>query len=75
MRITFEVPDNRAEFILELLRSLPFVKNTRSKPASKAAQMDTTEYLLASPANAVHLARSREQLRRGEGIKLDLPAE
>lgn len=75
MRITFEVPDNRAEFILELLRNLPFVKNPRPKRAPKAAQMDTTEYLLASPANAEHLRQSLEQLRRGETVQVDIPAE
>ncbi|SMB99136.1 hypothetical protein SAMN00120144_0032 [Hymenobacter roseosalivarius DSM 11622] len=75
MRITFEVPDNRAEFILELLRSLPFVKNPRSKPASKAAQMDTTEYLLASPANAEHLRESLAQLQRGQTVQVAIPVE
>jgi hypothetical protein len=63
MRITLEVPDNRAEFMLELLRSLPFVVLLEE---TTEAEQDTTEYLLASSANAAHLQQSLKQPRRGE---------
>ncbi len=76
MRISFDVPDHRASFILELLRSLPFVslRGQAAKAVSKTAPADTTDYLLASPANAAHLARSLAQLERGQGISVDLSA-
>ncbi len=75
MRISFDVPDHRASFILELLRSLPFV-SLRGQAAKAGGKMepDTTDYLLASPANAAHIARSLAQLERGEGITVDLSA-
>ncbi len=34
--------------------------------------MDTTEYLLSSPANAAHLKKSIEQAERGEGVSVNL---
>ncbi|OWP64059.1 hypothetical protein CDA63_06240 [Hymenobacter amundsenii] len=75
MRISFDVPDHRASFILELLRSLPFVslRGQAAKAVGKT-EPDTTDYLLASPANAAHLARSLAHLERGEGITVDLSA-
>lgn len=75
MEIVFEVPSERVEFMLDMLRNLAFVKNPRPKRAPKTAAADTTDYLLASPANAEHLRRSREQLRRGQTVRVDIPAE
>ena len=74
MQITFTVPDDRAAFLLELLRGLPYV-TLQSEATEAAAEQDVTAYLLASPANAEHLRRSIEQLRRGEGIPFEVPAE
>lgn len=71
MRLTFEVPDNRAAFILELLRSLSFVTLLeRETEAEPEMEQDTTEYLLASPANAEHLRQSLEQRRQGKEFLL-----
>lgn len=53
MKITFEVPDSRAGFLLELLRSLPYV--TLHGKAKQAASLDETTHLMASPANATRL--------------------
>ena len=76
MQITFNVPDDRAAFLLELLRGLPYVTLQReAAEVAVEAEQDTTAYLLASPANAAHLRRSIEQLRRGEGIPVEVPAE
>ena len=75
MQIIVDVPAERAEVILEVLRNFPFVKSARPKKAAKPAEMDTTEYLLASPANAAHLRESIAQLRRGQTVQLELPAE
>ena len=73
MRITLEVPDNHAGFLLELLRNLPFVK-LRGQ-AAKTAPPDETEYLLASPANAARLAAALARDYRGERETHELPAQ
>jgi hypothetical protein len=72
MKITLEIPDNRADFLLELLRSLPFVK-LRGQ-AAKAPVQDETAYLLSSPANAERLYAALERDRRGQRETHELPA-
>lgn len=64
MKITFEVPDSRAEFLLELLQSLPYVK--LSSQVAEAQVQDETAHLLASPTNAARLRAAIERDRRGE---------
>ncbi|RZK36792.1 MAG: hypothetical protein EOO57_06570 [Hymenobacter sp.] len=64
MKITLEVPDSRAEFLLELLQSLPYVK--LSGPAAEAQAPDETAHLLASPTNAARLRAAIERDCRGE---------
>ena len=74
--IVCEVPAERVEFMLELLRSLDSVWDARSQPVRKrkvAHEMDTTEYLLSSKANAEHLRRSMAQLERGEIVRVIIP--
>ena len=73
MEIIVDVPAERVEFALEVLRNLAFVKSARPRKAVKSAETDTTEYLLASPANAAFIRESREQLRRGETVQVDIP--
>ena len=77
MEIIFEVPADRASFMLNLLRSINCVKNPRPKRAAKAVKPDpngdTTEYLLSSPANAERLKLAYEQFDRGEFIPFELP--
>jgi hypothetical protein len=77
MEIVFEVPEDRAAFMLEMLRSITYVSNPRPKRIrkAKAEEMDTTEYLLSSKANAEHLRRSFEQLDRGEFVRVEIPSE
>jgi hypothetical protein len=70
MKITLEIPDNKAAFMMELLQSLPFVKATPARTKSKA--QDETEYLLSNPANAKALRDSIERLESGKGIQHDL---
>jgi hypothetical protein len=72
MKITLEVPDNRAGFLLELLRNLPFV--TLRGQAAKAVVPDETAHLLASPANAARLQAAIARDRRGERETHELPA-
>ena len=64
MKITLEVPENRAAFLLELLRNLPFVK-LRGQVA-KIPVLKETDYLLSSPANAARLYAALERDKRGE---------
>ncbi|MFD2721129.1 hypothetical protein ACFST9_20610 [Hymenobacter monticola] len=77
MEIVFEVPEDRAAFMLEMLRSITYVSNPRPRRARKAktVEMDTTEYLLSSEANAEHLRRSIEQLERSEFVQVEIPTE
>ena len=70
MKITLEIPDDKAAFMLELLQSLPFVKTTPAR--AKAKPQDETEYLLSNPANAKALLDAIGRLERGEGVQHDL---
>jgi hypothetical protein len=72
MKITLEVPDSRAGFLLELLRNLPFVK-LRGQ-AAKTAALDETAHLLSSPANAARLYAALARDQRGERETHELPA-
>jgi hypothetical protein len=79
MEIVFDVPADRVAFMLEMLSSINYVSNPRPRRGRKAAapseEMDTTEYLLSSKANAEHLRRSFEQLDRGEFVRVEIPTE
>jgi hypothetical protein len=70
MKITLEIPDNKAAFMMELLQSLPFVKATPARV--KAKPQDETEYLLSSPANAKALLAAIERTRNGQMVEHDL---
>ena len=72
MKITLEIPDNHADFLLELLRNLPFVK-LRGR-AAKAAPADETAHLLSSPANAARLYAALARDRKGQHEAHELPA-
>ncbi|GAB3310269.1 hypothetical protein [Hymenobacter tenuis] len=71
MKITLEVPDSRAGFLLELLRNLPFV--TLRGQAAKTSASDETAHLLSSPANAERLYAALERDRRGQRQVHELP--
>ena len=78
MEIVFDVPADRVAFMLEMLRSISYVSNPRPNqqlPVSAVEEIDTTEYLLSSKANAEHLRRSFEQLDRGEFVRVEIPSE
>ena len=72
MKITLEVPENRAAFLLELLRNLPFV--TLRGQAAKISVPDETAHLLSSPANTARLQAAIERDRRGQRETHELPA-
>lgn len=83
MEIVFDVPAERVAFMLEMLASISYVRNPRPRRARGGKkeqavspdEMDTTEYLLSSPANAESIRRSMEQLHRGEYIYVQIPAD
>ena len=75
MEIIVDVPAERVEFALEVLRNLAFVNSARPKNIAKPTEQDTTDYLLASPANAERLRVAYEQFDRGERIDFTPPAE
>lgn len=77
MKYTLEVPDQKQEFIQELLQAFAFVKLTPNPPKPRRKrEQDTTEYLLSDPANARELRESIAQARRGEVAHHELlPAE
>ncbi|MET4108012.1 hypothetical protein [Hymenobacter sp. UYP22] len=70
MKITLEVPDNKAAFMMELLQSLPFVKATPAR--RKAKPQDETEYLLSSPANAKALMEAIQRVDAGQMVERGL---
>ena len=71
MKITFEVPESRASFILELLRGLPYV-TLRGKAA---VLPDDTAHLGASPANAARLRAAMERDQLGLRETHEFPAQ
>jgi len=76
MKFTLEVPDHDAEFVLEFLRRVTSVKLTPvGRRAGKQAAPDTTDYLLASPANAERLQQAYEQFDKRERVDFTLPAK
>lgn len=75
MEIIVNVPAERLEFALEVLRSLAFVESARPTKAAKSPKQDTTDYLLASPANAERLRQAYEQFDNRERVDFTVPAE
>jgi len=64
MKYTLEIPDQDAEFVLELRR----VTSVKLTPArSKKTVQDTTDYLLSTHANRERLLASIERLERSTG--------
>jgi hypothetical protein len=75
MQIVFDVSPDQASFALAVLRSLSFAQNPRPVEDTTTVQEDTTDYLLASPANVERLRLAYEQFDRGERINFTPPAE
>jgi hypothetical protein len=70
MKITLEVPDHKAAFVMELLQSIPFIK---AKPVrSKAKPKDETDYLLSTEANRKALMAAIERTSNGQVVERDL---
>lgn len=70
MKITFEVLDNKAAFVMELLESIPFIK---AKPVrGKAKLQDEPDYLLNTEANKKALLESIVQIEQGHVVTHNL---
>jgi len=65
MKITLEVPDSKASFIIELIKSIPFIQIKKTE-GNVISQMDTTEYLLSSPTNKNRLLEAINRSKNGE---------
>ena len=65
MIYTLEIPDQKEEFIRELLQAFSYVKLTpKLKPVRK--KQDETEYLLSTKANREQLLAAIERLESGK---------
>ena len=71
MEYTLTVPDQKQEFIQELLQAFSYVK-LKPNPKKKKQKLDATEYLLSTAANAKALDESIAQIERGEIVMHDL---
>ncbi len=73
MIFTLEVPDQKQEFIRELLQAFSYVQLT--PVAKKKKKLDATEYLLSTAANTKALDDSIAQIERGEVVMQELRQE
>ncbi|AMR27040.1 hypothetical protein A0257_07900 [Hymenobacter psoromatis] len=75
MIYTLEIPDQKQEFIKELLQAFSYVKLTpETKPAKKAKQ-DATEYLMSTRTNRERLLAAMEEIERGETTVREWPQQ
>jgi len=73
MKVTLEIPDQDAAFVLELLRRVASVKIT-PVPGKKAV-LDTTEYLMSTRTNRERLLAAMEEVERGETTVREWPQQ
>ena len=66
MKYTLEIPDQKQEFIQELLQAFAFVKLTPSTKPARPRKQDTTEYLMSTRANRERLLAAMDEIERGE---------
>ena len=75
MKYTLEIPDQKQEFISELLQAFSYVKLTpETKPAKKSKQ-DATEYLMSTRTNRERLLAAMEEIERGETTVREWPQQ
>lgn len=72
MKYTLEIPDQKQEFIQELLQAFSFVKLTPATKSTSKSKLDATKYLLSTAANTKALDESIAQLERGEVVMHEL---
>ena len=75
MKYTLEIPDQKQEFIRELLQAFSYVKLTpETKPVKKNKQ-DATEYLMSTRTNRERLLAAMEEIERGETTVREWPQQ
>ena len=72
MQITIEVADNKADFVLELLKSLPFVDIQSDKPNAGEEVLDSNELFFSKTAR---LLDSFPQLANRDNRKMSIQAK
>ena len=65
MEYILKVPDQKREFIQELLQAFAYVELT-PRPAKSQQKQDATEYLESNPANQARVLTAIEQLESGQ---------
>lgn len=65
MIYTLEIPDQKQEFIQELLQAFSYVKLTPATKPAKKRKQDTTEYLMSTRTNRERLLAAMEEIERG----------
>ena len=73
MIYTLEVPDQKQEFIQELLQAFAFVKLTPNADPARKRKQDTTEYLMSTRTNRKRLLAAMEEIERGETTTREWP--
>lgn len=61
---------NEKELTADFLKSIKALFKNKSITLTIAEEIDTTEYLLSSPANKKHLLKSIADLKKGKGTIL-----
>lgn len=65
MEYILKVPDQKREFIQELLQAFAYVELT-PQPAKPRKAQDATQYLESNPANQARVLAAIEQLESGQ---------
>ena len=73
MKYTIEIPDDEADFVLQVIRRLSSaIKLTPSESARAAKPQDETEYLMRSRVNRERLLAAMDEVERGQTQPHDL---
>ena len=63
---------NEKELTAEFLKNIKSLFKNKTLTLTIAEEMDTTDYLLASPANKKHIQKSTSDLQKGKGTEMTI---